>query len=100
MLYAAEIWAMTLVTHNSVRRNDPAMIRWICNVKAKDEVSLDPLLSKLGIHDMDEVLRTSRMGWFGHVEHSTDYFLCTQTKCTCTEETRQVEENLGGSAGG
>ena len=47
------------------------MIRWICNVKEKDEVSLDSLLSKLGIQDLDVVLRTTRIRWFGHVECNT-----------------------------
>ena len=46
---------------------------WICNVKAKDEVSSDSLLSKPGIQGLDLVLRTSRIRWFGHVEHSTGW---------------------------
>ena len=71
MLHAAETWAMTAATLNPLRRNDRAMIRWICNVKAKDEVSSDSLLSKLGIQDLEMVLRTSRMRWFGQVERST-----------------------------
>ena len=49
------------------------MICWICNVKAKDEVSSDSLLTKLGIQDLDVVLHTSRMRWFGHVERSTGW---------------------------
>ena len=49
------------------------MIRWICNVKAKDEVSSDSLLTKLGIQDLDVVLCTGRMRWFGHVERSTGW---------------------------
>ena len=49
------------------------MIRWICNVRAKDEVSSDSLLTKLGIQDLDVVLRTSRMRWFGHVERRTGW---------------------------
>ena len=73
MLHAAETWAMTVATLNRLRLNDRAMIRWICNVKAKDEVSSDSLLSKLGIQDLDVVLRTSRMRWFGHVERSTGW---------------------------
>ena len=60
-------------TLNRLRRNDRAMIRWICNVKAKDKVSSDSLLTKLGIQDLDVVLRTSRMRWFGHVERSTGW---------------------------
>ena len=73
MLHAAETWAMKVDTLNRLRRNDRAMIRWICNVRAKDEVSSDSLLTKLGIQDLDVVLRTSWMRWFGHVEHSTGW---------------------------
>ena len=73
MLHAAETWAMKVDTLNRLRCNDRAMIRWICNVRAKDEVSSDSLLTKLGIQDLDVVLRTSRMRWFGHVEHSTGW---------------------------
>ena len=73
MLHAAETWAMKVDTLNRLRHNDRAMIRWICNVRAKDEVSSDSLLTKLGIQDLDVVLRTSRMRWFGHVERSTGW---------------------------
>ena len=73
MLHAAETWAMKVDTLNRLRRNDRAMIRWICNVRAKDEVSSDSLLTKLGIQDLDVVLRTSRMRWFGHVKRSTGW---------------------------
>ena len=73
MLHAAETWAMKVDTLNRLRRNDRAMISWICNVRAKDEVSSDSLLTKLGIQDLDVVLRTSRMRWFGHVERSTGW---------------------------
>ena len=73
MLHAAETWAMKVDTLNRLRRNDRAMICWICNVRAKDQVSSDSLLTKLGIQDLDVVLRTSRMRWFGHVKHSTGW---------------------------
>ena len=73
MLHAAETWAMKVDTLNRLRHNDRAMIRWICNVRAKDELSSDSLLTKLGIQDLDVVLRTSRMRWFGHVERSTGW---------------------------
>ena len=73
MLLAAEIWAMKADTLNHLRRNDSAMIRWICNVKAKDEVSSDSLLTKLGIQDFYVVLRIVRKRWFGHIERSTGW---------------------------
>ena len=53
MFHAAETWAMKADTLNCLRCNSRAMIRCICNVKAKDEVSSDSLLTKLGIQDLD-----------------------------------------------
>ena len=64
------LMTVTVATLNRLRRNDRAMIRWVCNVKANDEVSSDSLLSKLGLQDIDVVLRSSRMRWYGHVERS------------------------------
>ena len=61
MLHAAETWAMTAATLNRLRRNDRAMICWICNIKASDEVSSDSLISRLGLQDIDEVLLSGRM---------------------------------------
>ena len=66
MLHAAETWTMTVATPNHLPRNDHEMIRWICNVKVKYEVSSDSLFSKFGLQDIDVVLRSSRMRWYGH----------------------------------
>ena len=56
-----------------LRRNDRAMIRWICRVRPQDDVSSNCLLGKLGIKDIEDVLRASRMRWLGHVERSTGW---------------------------
>ena len=69
MLQAAETKTITAATLNRLQRNDSAMILWICNVNAKDAVSSDSLLSKLGIKGLDVVLCNSRLSRFGHVEH-------------------------------
>ena len=71
MLHAAEPWPVIVPTLNRLRRNDLAMIRWMCNTKTNDKVCSHSLLSKLGIRDVEVVLRTSRM--FGHVEGSVDW---------------------------
>ena len=73
MLHAAETWLVTVSTLNHLRRNDLAMIRWMCNIKTNDNVCSHSLLSKLGIRDVEAVLRTSRMRWFGHVECSVGW---------------------------
>ena len=73
MLHAAETWPVTVSTLNRLRRNDLATIRWMCNIKTNDNVYSHSLLSKLGIRDVEIVLRTSRMRWFGHVERSVGW---------------------------
>ena len=49
------------------RCNDRILIRLICIVNARYKVTCSPdtLLSKLGIRDLDVVIFTSRMRWFG-----------------------------------
>ena len=62
---------MTAATLNGLLRNDCAMVRWICNVKAGDKVSSDSLLLKPGIQNLDVVHHTSRLRLLGCVKHST-----------------------------
>ena len=73
MLHAAETWPVTVSTLNRLRRNDLAMICWTCNIKTNDIVCSHSLLSKLGIRDVEVVLCTSRMKWFGYVERSVGW---------------------------
>ena len=82
MLHGAETYAMKVDTLNRLQRNDHAMI---CNVKAKEEVSSDSLLTKLGIQDLDVVLCTSWMSWFGLIECSTGWI--AEAECGHTEKT-------------
>ena len=49
-----------------------AMIREICNVKPQDIVTTrsNKLLARLGIEDLDLILKERRLHWHGHVECS------------------------------
>ena len=73
VLHAAGTWAMGADALGRLRRNDRAMVRWICNVKAKDEVSSGSLLTKLGVRGLGVVLRAGGVRWFGDVERSTGW---------------------------
>ena len=70
LLYGSETWAPNASDLQRLRRNDRAMIRWICNVKADDEISSSTLLQKLGIDDVTVALRSRRLRWFGHVKRA------------------------------
>ena len=51
-------------------RNDRAMIRQICNVRPQDIVTTrsNELLVRLGIEDLDLILKERRLRWYGHVD--------------------------------
>ena len=50
-----------------------AMIRQICNVRPQDIVTTrsNELLVRLGIEDLDLILKERRLRWYGHVERSS-----------------------------
>ena len=67
LLYASQCWAPNVNDLLKLQRNDRAMIRWTCNVRSKDHISSDSLLGKLGINNIQTLLRYNRLRWFGHV---------------------------------
>ena len=72
MLHASKTWPLTKPNLQCLQRNDRAMIRQICNVRPQDIVTTrsNELLVKLGIEDLDLILKERRLLWYGHVECS------------------------------
>ena len=72
MLHASETWPLTKPNLQRLQRNDRAMIRQICNVRPQDNVTTrsSELLVRLGIEDLDLILKERRLRWYGHVERS------------------------------
>ena len=73
MLHAIETWALTKVSESRLLRNDRTMIRWICNTKPEDQTSTEQLLSKLKIPALNDLMRASRLRWYGHVVRSDSW---------------------------
>ena len=73
-----------------LQRNDRAMIRQICNIKPQDTATIRSieLLARLGIEDLDLILKERRLRWYGHVERSNG---AVKTACDI-----QVNEKRGG----
>ena len=73
MLHARETWPLTKPNLQRLQRNDRAMIRQICNVRPQDIVTTrsNDLLVRLGIEDLDLILKERRLRWYGHVECSS-----------------------------
>ena len=72
MLHASETWPLTKPNLQGLQQNDRAMIRQICNVKPQNIVTTRSieLLARLGIEDLDLILKERRLPWYGHVECS------------------------------
>ena len=63
-------WAPNASDLQRLRRNDRAMIRWICGAKLEDEISA-VLHQKLDLDEITAVLRTRRLRWYGHIQRAT-----------------------------
>ena len=72
MLHASETWPLTKPNLQHLQQNDRAIIRQICNVRPQDIVTTrsNELLVRLGIEDLDLILKERRLPWYGHVERS------------------------------
>ena len=72
MLHASETWPLTKPNLQFLQQNDRAMIRQICNVRPQDIVTTrsNELHVRLGIEDLDLILKERRLRWYGHVERS------------------------------
>ena len=71
LLHASETWGPTDADQLRLRKNDRAMVRWICGVGPLDETPYEVLCAKLGIQEVTVDLRIRRLRWYGHVIRST-----------------------------
>ena len=70
MLHASETWPVTKSCLQRLQQNDRAMVRQICNVKPQDTATVrsTELLARLGIEDLNLILKESRLRWYEHLE--------------------------------
>ena len=73
LLHGSETWAPTAPDLQRLCRNDTAMIRWICGVKAHDKAPMETLYTKLAIQEVNVALRTKRLRWYAHVARASSW---------------------------
>ena len=67
-MYASETWVVRVEEEQRMERNEKVMLRWTCGETLRDKVHTVELRRRLGIEGVAEVMRRSRLRWFGHVE--------------------------------
>ena len=68
LTYASETWAVRKEHLEKLQRAERAMVRWMCGVNLSDRERSEVLLERMGLEDIVNVLRRSRLRWFGHVQ--------------------------------
>ena len=48
------------------------MVRWMCGVSLRNRISSKELNERLGVEGVAEVVRRSRLRWFGHLERKAE----------------------------
>ena len=61
-----ETWAMSVENMRKLERTETRMIRLMCAVRLQD--SHETLWNRFGIESIGDVVRSSRLRWFEHVE--------------------------------
>ena len=67
-MYGSETWPVKVEDVQRLERTERMMVRWMCGVRLKNRTSSEELNSRLGIVRIAEIVRRSRLGWFGHLE--------------------------------
>ena len=72
MLHASETRPLTKPNLQHLQWNDRAMIRQIYNVRPQEVFTTrsNELLARLGIEDLDLIVKERRLRWYRHVERS------------------------------
>jgi hypothetical protein len=84
MLYGSETWALNRENEIKLERNEMKMVRWMVGTKLIERVPSKELRQRLGLEDMQSVLRKRRLRWLGHVERHEGEWIkkCTELKIT------------------
>ena len=70
MVYGSETWPMSVEELWRLERAE-RMIRWMCGVTLKDRCKSEEYETP-DIEDIADVIRRSRLGWFGHLERKDE----------------------------
>ena len=72
MVYGSETWPMRVEELRRLERAEKMMKRWMCGVTLKDRCKSEELRKRLDIEEVADVVRKSRLRWFGHLERKEE----------------------------
>ena len=71
-MYGSETWAMKVEDTQKLKRTKASIVLRKCGVSLKKHLSNEALRGRLGIDCVSDLVRRSRLRWFGHVVRKDD----------------------------
>lgn len=67
LLYSAETWAVRLEEIRALERTQMRMLRWMAGIQMCERRKNEDIRKAFGLEPISDVIRRSRLRWFGHV---------------------------------
>ena len=67
LLYSAETWAVRLEELRALERTQMRMLRWMAGIRMCERRKNEDLREAFGLEPISDVIRRSRLRWFGQV---------------------------------
>ena len=68
LTYGSECWAMKVTNNRKIATTEMRMLRGILGVSRRDHMRNEEIRRILHLSPIDEVMRSGRLRWFGHVQ--------------------------------
>ena len=68
LTYGSECWAMKVTNKRKITTTEMRMLRGILGVSRRDHIRNEEIRRILHLSPIDEVMRSGRLRWFGHVQ--------------------------------
>ena len=80
MLYRAECWVVKMQHIDKMSMVEMRMLKWINGYTQNDRIRNEEIHLKIRIAPIDEKMRESCLGWFGHVQRRAPNALITKSE--------------------
>ena len=72
LMYGSETWALRRKEESKLERTEMRMLRWILGVSLLERLQNDEIRRIAGVAKVTELIRVSRLRWYGHVLRMDD----------------------------
>ena len=68
LLYGYKCWPITKALEQKMKVVEMRMLRWMCGLKMMDMIRNEISMDRVGVANIEDKMRESRLRWFGHVQ--------------------------------